>query len=157
MICWHCDVSSSSISLLTDTNASLYAGLMAVPFTYLLARCVLVVLLLSAVTVGMGDRRFLASTTTTVSLSALGRYDRENIKSPMCNVCMYPHVHTNTSTVQSDDGILVVKYLQLTVRTQPIISLNEIKSTLPYGHHYRHQRHGGWSVVVEDISQWKTL
>ena len=91
---------------------------MSVPFTYLLARCVLVVLLLSAVTVGMGDRRFLASTTTTVNLSALGRYDRENIKSPMCNVCMYPHIHTNTNTVQSDGGILVVKYLGLQLSSE---------------------------------------
>ena len=63
-------------------------------FTYLLERCgVLVVLLLSAVIAGMGERRFLASTTTTVNLSALGRYDRENIKSPMCNVCIQIHTY----------------------------------------------------------------
>jgi len=46
----------------------------------------LVVVLLSAASARMGERRFLASTTTTVSRSALGRYDRENITSPTCSV-----------------------------------------------------------------------
>lgn len=60
---------------------------------YLLDMCaaLVAVLLLTVVILVMGGRRFLASTTTTVSLSALGRYDSENITSPTRGACVYKH------------------------------------------------------------------
>ena len=44
------------------------------------------------VTLVMGERGFRASTTATVSLSALGRYDRENMTSPKCCLCSHTHI-----------------------------------------------------------------